>query len=238
MQAWASRVGAAGWSTVRAAGPASLLVLGPAALLTGGLWLRGVAFVVAYGASFAIGTGAMALWRPQRLALRSQSVVAERSQGQPWLDAVGSAGLVVFALAWMAFLPMDALKWRMLGAPPPKLQAIGAVVCLGGLALFQAAVWENAFATPNLQDQTRRGQRVVDTGVYAWVRHPIYSANLMWTGGAALWLGTWAGFAAVGVLAAATVGRIRMEEAHLRRALPGYDAYMRRVRGRLVPYVL
>jgi protein-S-isoprenylcysteine O-methyltransferase Ste14 len=79
---------------------------------------------------------------------------------------------------------------------------------------------------------------VIDTGVYAVIRHPLYAANLLLFGGLALWLGSWAAFAGLAVLLVATIGRIAIEEAHLRASLPGYADYARRVRGRLVPGLL
>lgn len=100
-------------------------------------------------------------------------------------------------------------------------------------------MWENRFATPNVQDQTGRGQQVVDTGVYGLVRHPIYLGYALLIGGEALWLGSvTAALIGVGVYLASTGWRIMIEERDLRARLPAYAAYARRVRGRLIPFVL
>ena len=79
---------------------------------------------------------------------------------------------------------------------------------------------------------------MVDTGVYRLIRHPIYAGNLLICGGMALWLGSYAALAGVSVLLVATVGRIVIEEAHLRANLPGYGDYAKRVRGRLIPFLI
>lgn len=108
-----------------------------------------------------------------------------------------------------------------------------------GLAISYAAVWQNAFATPTVHDQTADGQRVVDTGVYAFIRHPLYAGNLVTFSGLALWLGSYAALTGVAVMLAFTLARIMLlEEPHLLRALPDYADYAKRVRARLIPFLL
>jgi len=90
-----------------------------------------------------------------------------------------------------------------------------------------------------VQDQTSQGQAIVETGVYRLVRHPIYLGNLLLSGGAPLWLGSYAGaLIGVAVLSVMTVGRIVIEERDLRARLPAYKDYASRVRARLIPFVI
>ena len=143
----------------------------------------------------------------------------------------------IFALAWLAFIPLDVFALRLMPEPPDGLRWAAAICVVVGAALTPVAVWENRFATPNVQDQGAAGQHVVDTGVYALIRHPIYAGNLLLFGGVAIWLGSWAALAGAGVLLVATVGRILIEEAHLRANVSGYLEYAKRVRSRLIPFV-
>jgi protein-S-isoprenylcysteine O-methyltransferase Ste14 len=217
------------------------LLLIPAGLVPGGTWLwaRGLWFLGLYGAIAVAGNVGLARFRPAHFRVRQQGVVASKDKQQPRLDAVGSAGLLVFAAAWTLFIPADVFHLRLLPAPAGLISVGGGLCAIVGAALTPLAVWENRFATPNVQDQTGQGQRVVDTGVYSLIRHPIYAGNLLLAGGEALWLGSYAAAAiGVGVLLVMTAGRIGIEEAHLRANLPGYQAYARRVRGRLIPFVL
>ena len=220
--------------------PTAALLLIPAGLASGGTWVwpEGLWFVGVYGVISIAGCVMLAVFRPANLKVRQQSVVAGHDRNQPLIDAVGSAVLVAYGLAWLAFIPVDVFYLRLLPRPAAAISFAGAAFALLGLVLTQLAVWENAFATPNIQDQTVLGQRVIDTGVYRLVRHPLYSGTFFLWGGAALWLGSVAAFIGMGVYLAATVGRIAMEEAHLRANLPGYVEYTRRVRGRLIPFVL
>jgi len=218
----------------------AVLLLIPAGLFSGGVWLwgRGLAFVGAFGAILIIGNLALAVHRPAHFRVRQQGVVAARDHGQPVLDAIGAAGLLVFGAAWLVFIPVDVFRLHLLPAPSFWVSVTGALAALLGAALTPLAVWENRFATPNVQDQTSQGQAIVQTGVYRWVRHPIYLGNLLLAGGAPLWLGSYAGaILGVAVLSVMTLGRIVIEERDLRARLPSYEDYARRVRG-LIPFVL
>lgn len=231
-------VGEALGAALRNTAVGAVLLLAPAAALGTWVWPAGIAFVIANAAIQLAGNLALAIRRPAHFRIRQQNVVAARDRGQPRIDAVGSAILVGFGIAWMAFIPLDVLRLHLLPGPP-WLAWFGALAAALGSAVTTLAVWENRFATPNVQDQSAGGQRVVDTGVYGLVRHPIYLGYALSIGGQALWLGSSAAaLIGVGVYLAATLGRIRIEERDLRTRLPAYDAYARRVRGRLIPFLM
>ena len=85
--------------------------------------------------------------------------------------------------------------------------------------------------------QTERGHKVISTGPYAVVRHPLYAAALLVFFSSALLLGSWYGLAASLVLAGAVVFRTVLKDRELRRGLQGYTDYAARVRYRLIPLV-
>jgi protein-S-isoprenylcysteine O-methyltransferase Ste14 len=96
---------------------------------------------------------------------------------------------------------------------------------------------ENSFAAPVVKIQKEREHRVVDTGPYAYVRHPMYAGALLINAGAPLLLGSWWGLA-VGALFTVLIGvRAVLEENTLKAELAGYVDYAARVRYRFVPYV-
>jgi protein-S-isoprenylcysteine O-methyltransferase Ste14 len=233
-------IGAAALAALAAVSPAAVLLLVPAGLVRGGTWIwpSGLAFVGVQAAIALAGNIALARFRPAHFAVRRQRIVARRDKKQPMIDAVGSAALLAFGVAWLIFVPVDVFYLRLLPAPSEVISAAGGLCATIGAALTPLAVWENRFAAPNVQDQTAQGQRVIDTGVYGLIRHPIYAGNLLLFGGAAPWLGSYAALAGLGVLAAATMGRIVIEEAYLRANVSGYRDYEKRVRSRLIPFVL
>jgi len=220
--------------------PIAALLLLPAAIVPGGTlaWERALWFLAAYAAVSVVANVMLATLRPDNFRVRQQRIIAKKEKKQPLIDAVGTAVFLAYAWAWLAFIPIDVFWLHLLPPPPVVVSAAGGAAAAFGLVLSYVAIWENRFAAPNVQDQTGRGQHVVDTGVYALVRHPIYAGHLMVFCGAAPWLGSYAALIAAAGLILATVGRIRVEEGLLRANLPGYVDYERRVRGRLIPFIL
>jgi protein-S-isoprenylcysteine O-methyltransferase Ste14 len=219
---------------------AALLLLVPAGLTPGGTWIwpRAWALLAAVGLVSGMGSAWLAVYRPANFAMRQQGLLARKDQRQPLIDAVGLVAYVAYLIGWLAFIPLDVFTLRLLAPPSPAVSAAGALAGLSGLVVTQLAVAQNRFATPTIHDQSADGQRVIDTGLYAWIRHPLYAGNLLVFAGVALWLGSTAAAAGVLVMLVATLARIVIEERHLRAALPHYADYARRVRGRLVPFIL
>ena len=94
---------------------------------------------------------------------------------------------------------------------------------------------ENAFALTVVRHQEEREHRIIDTGPYAVVRHPLYAGILIVMVGLGFWLGSLAGALATVIPAAVLALRIVFEERLLREAMPAYRLYTQRVRARLLP---
>ncbi len=91
----------------------------------------------------------------------------------------------------------------------------------------------NSYASRVIEVQ--EGQRVIDSGPYSIVRHPMYTASLVIYLGTPLALGSWWALIPAFAYLPMLMLRIRDEEAMLRRDLPGYDAYCAKRRWRIVP---
>jgi protein-S-isoprenylcysteine O-methyltransferase Ste14 len=120
----------------------------------------------------------------------------------------------------------------------------GELVSFLGLALYVAGWWimtlamkVNPFAVPVVRLQEERHQRVIDTGVYAIVRHPMYTGFVPMVVGPALWLESYTAALLAIIPIAMLAVRSVLEERFLKPKLSGYDAYMERVRYRLIPFV-
>jgi len=83
--------------------------------------------------------------------------------------------------------------------------------------------------------QTERGHRVVSTGPYAWVRHPMYTGTILFFVGAPLLLGSWWGVAMAPLFVVLFAIRTRIEERAADRGLPEYADYTAQVRYRCCP---
>jgi protein-S-isoprenylcysteine O-methyltransferase Ste14 len=118
---------------------------------------------------------------------------------------------------------------------PPSVSWAGDALVALGLLINLIVFRENSYGASNIQ--TGAGQRVISTGPYALVRHPMYAGVLVMLIGVPLALGSWWGLAIVALLTPVVVWRIVDEEQFLKRDLPGYIEYTHKVRYRLVPYL-
>jgi protein-S-isoprenylcysteine O-methyltransferase Ste14 len=142
----------------------------------------------------------------------------------------------VFFLAWLVVMPLDAVRFRW-SQMPAWLQVVGAILLLWSFYLFFLTFRENAFLSPAVRVQGERGQTVVSTGPYQYVRHPMYATAIIFLVGTTLLLGSWYGLILGLIIVVAIAFRAVQEERTLRAELPGYDAYMAQVNYRLIPYI-
>lgn len=109
------------------------------------------------------------------------------------------------------------------------------LLILVGYLLFAMTLRENRFASRVVEVDPN--QRVIDSGPYRWVRHPMYLAMCIMFGFTPLALGSWWGLPFSIIFPLTLLGRIKQEESLLRSELPGYEAYCQRVRYRLLPQI-
>lgn len=155
---------------------------------------------------------------------------------QPLADKLIVVPLLLLLLAGMGFMAADAVRWHWSRMPVP-VQWAGCVLLLAAVLFMFWTMRTNSFAAPVVKIQKARGQTVITTGPYAMVRHPLYFGALFYVAATSLVLGSWWGLATVPLVAVGFAIRIPVEEKTLRAGLPGYDAYARRVRWRLVPFI-
>jgi protein-S-isoprenylcysteine O-methyltransferase Ste14 len=169
-------------------------------------------------------------------------VLAERrlapiQRGQPRADKLLVVAFLVVYPAYLLFIPVDVFHVHLLAKPLPFVSWLGLLSLAAGCAVIGLAFRENAFAAGIVKYQAERGQAVVDRGVYAVVRHPLYGGVAGVLVGLALWLQSSAAALVSIVPIALLVARIVVEEAFLTAKLPGYADYCERVRHRLIPFV-
>ena len=174
---------------------------------------------------------------PDSADLFSQRAKGIIQKGQPLWDRILVILLVITYVGQIVFIAVDAFRFRLMPRPNALISVFGLALYVAGWWIMTLAMKANPFAVPVVRFQEDRHQRVVDAGIYATVRHPMYAGFIPMAIGPALWLGSYpAAFVAIipiGLLAVRSV----FEERFLKRELKGYAAYTEKVRYRLIPFI-
>lgn len=185
-------------------------------------------YVGVFGGSAAAITIYLQRQDPELLERRvTAGPAAEKARTQQIIQTVAS-------LAFVGILVVPGVDHRLhWSAVPTWLVILGNGLVLVGFAVVFATFRENSYASATID--TVKGQRVIATGPYAVVRHPMYAGALVLLAGTPLALGSYWGLVVLLPILVALVWRLSDEERLLTRDLPGYAAYKAQVRYRLMP---
>ena len=140
------------------------------------------------------------------------------------------------SLGFIAMLVVPALDFRLGWSVVPLGGVVfGDALFVLGFGFIGLVYRENSFTSATVD--IVEGQRVITTGPYAVVRHPMYASALLYLAGTPLALGSYWGLVAVAGMLPILIWRLLDEERLLARELPGYTDYQREVRFRLLPRV-
>ncbi len=172
------------------------------------------------------------------LAARRPDVLARRFHSGPTAESRPAQKIASLAY-WMSFAAIAVVSafdhrfgWSSV---PTTVVVVGELLVALGLGIAMFVVLQNSYASSTVRVEP--DQKVVSTGLYALVRHPMYFGLLIAMVGAPPALGSYWGLVVVLPALTVLVLRIHDEEQLLRAELSGYTAYTAKVRARLVPYV-
>jgi protein-S-isoprenylcysteine O-methyltransferase Ste14 len=172
------------------------------------------------------------------LMKRDPKLLARRVRGGPTAEKEPTQKIIqtFTALGFIAMLVVPALdhRWHWSAVPPEAVVAADILVVVG-FVLIYFVYKENSFASATIELAPE--QKVISTGPYALVRHPMYFGGLLMLLGMAVALGSWYGLLALVAMMPALLWRLRDEEKFLVKRLQGYSEYRNKVRYRLVPFV-
>lgn len=155
--------------------------------------------------------------------------VAEQRAGQQVIQSLAS-------LAFIAIFVVSGLDHRFAwSAVPLAVIVLGDVLVALGLLVVFFVFRENSYTSATIEVGSE--QKVVTSGPYAVVRHPMYSGAILMLIGVPLALGSWWGEIGVIVLALVIVLRLLDEESYLAKNLAGYPEYQKIVRNHLIPRI-
>ncbi|HWP98234.1 MAG TPA: isoprenylcysteine carboxylmethyltransferase family protein [Syntrophomonadaceae bacterium] len=193
-------------------------------------WIFGIWFMV------------MCLTTIMYLYRNDPALLAERYRNPGTGNQKGWDKFVVYGIflgfvAWIVIMPLDAKRYGWTPFFPLWLKVLGGMGLLLSFFLFYRSYTDNTFLSPLVRMQTERKQHVVSTGVYGFVRHPMYLGGILMFVGTPLLFGSTYGVIIALLLIFLLAGRIIGEEKMLVNELKGYEDYRKKVKYRLIPFV-
>ena len=201
-----------------------LLIFWPAGSFsyTGGWLLMGLLFVPMLIAGFV-------------MFFRSPDFLRKRLDAKE-KQAAQKGVLALSGLMFIAGFVLAGLDHRFGWSKMPlAVTVIASVLFLLAYLLYAEVMRENAYLSRTIR--VEEGQKVVDTGLYALVRHPMYMATILLFMMMPLVLGSWYALIPFAFYPAIIIVRLRDEEKLLTRELPGYEEYKNKVKYRIIPFV-
>jgi len=195
-------------------------------------WPAGWAFLILFFGFYVGLTSWLFLYNPSLVQERTKLASSDQ---QGW-DKILFPIMLAYPFAWIIFMSLDAVRfhWSPL---PVWLQWVGAGLLLVSFYMLFLTFRENSFLSPVVRLQKDRGQTVISTGPYHYVRHPMYAALLVFLISTPLLLGSGYGVLLGLFYVVILARRAVMEESTLQSELPGYVAYTTQVKYRFIPYI-
>ncbi len=181
---------------------------------------------------------ALSTWIPSVYLMRTNPAALERRMRGPFAETrtLQRILITVVFICFPAMFVVSALDHRFgWSAVPTTVSLVGDALVAIGLGVDMLVVIQNGYAAVNVV--VEQGQRLVSTGLYGLVRHPMYTGNVILMAGIPLALGSYWGLVFVIPGLTVLVLRIRDEEHLLAHELSGYREYTQQVRYRLAPGV-
>ena len=172
--------------------------------------------------------GIVMLARARDLLAKRLDVKEKQGTQKGVVAVMGLIFLSGFILAGLDF----RFGWSKVPLP---VVIVASVLFLVGYALYAEVMRENAYLSRTIK--VEEGQTVISTGLYAVVRHPMYTASTVMFLALPLILGSWYALIPFALYPVIMVVRIRGEEKLLTAELSGYEEYTRKVRYRLIPFI-
>jgi protein-S-isoprenylcysteine O-methyltransferase Ste14 len=172
------------------------------------------------------------------LAKHDPALLKRRLSGGPTAEKRPAQRIIMFfaSLAFTALLVVPALDFRFgWSAVPLPIVVLGDVLVILGFYLVLLVYKENTYTSATIE--IAENQKVISSGPYAIVRHPMYATASLYLIGTPLALGSYWGFLALAFMMPFLIWRLLDEEKFLAGTLPGYIEYRKKVHYRLVPYV-
>ncbi|NHJ22622.1 MAG: isoprenylcysteine carboxylmethyltransferase family protein [Candidatus Lokiarchaeota archaeon] len=200
------------------------------------LWIEAWLFIISFVINFTISTALINKKNPRvirnRMKLKKIGVT-EKTKSSSRSDLFIMPLISIGFFGAILLPPLDyRFQWVTI---PFYVEIIGLVILNLGLTIMDLAMVQNAYASKILD--INKGQKLIDTGLYAHIRHPLYTGAIVMILGLPIALGSWISLIPAAVGSIALIVRIRFEEKMLIKGMDGYEEYRNRVKYKLVPKI-
>jgi protein-S-isoprenylcysteine O-methyltransferase Ste14 len=172
------------------------------------------------------------------LMKKDPALLKRRLRGGPTAEKEKTQKIIMSftTIGFIALLVVPALDYRFMWSSAPLYVVIaGDILTALGFYIVFLVYKENTFTSATIE--VTRDQKVISTGPYAIVRHPMYAGSLLYLLGMPLALGSYWGLLVLAAVMPFLIWRLFDEERFLSKNLPGYTDYCAKVRWRLIPGV-
>ncbi len=169
------------------------------------------------------------------LLIKAPALLEKRLNGKEE-ERTQKGAVALSGLLFIAGFVVAGLDWRFCWSHmPASITIIASVILLLAYALYAEVMRENSYLSRTIEVQ--ENQKVVDTGLYGIVRHPMYAVTLWLFLAIPIVLGSWWSFLCFLPYIAVIIIRIDNEEKVLETNLSGYSAYKKKVKYKLIPFI-
>lgn len=172
------------------------------------------------------------------LIRKDPALLKRRMRGGPTAEKETTQKIIMLfaSIGFIALLVVPSLDYRFgWSAVPLSIVIAGNILVATGFYFIFLVYKENTFSSATIE--VAKDQKVISTGPYALVRHPMYASALLYLAGTPLALGSYYGLLALAFIMSFLIWRLFDEEKFLAKNLPGYTEYQKKVQHRLVPHV-
>jgi len=172
------------------------------------------------------------------LMRKDPALLQRRMRGGPMAEKETTQKIIMLfaSIGFIALLVAPSLDHRFgWSRVPVSVEIAGDLLIVIGFCFIFLVYKENSFTSATIE--VVENQKVISSGPYALVRHPMYASSLLYFIGTPLALGSYWGLLAIVFMMPFLIWRLFDEERFLANNLPGYREYQKKVQHRLVPYI-
>jgi len=195
-------------------------------------WLFTISFVINMTISFYL------INKKNPRVLRNRMKVKKVGVTEKTKSSAGSDKFImpILAIGFIGALLLPVFDYRnQWSSIPFTVEIISLVVTNIGLIIMDLAMVQNAYASKLLD--INKDQKLIDTGLYSHVRHPLYSGAVLMILGLPIALGSWISLIPAAIAVLAILIRIKYEEEMLIKGMDGYIEYRTRVKHKIIPKI-